>query len=122
MMKRDEDAVQDVLIVVHQKLQTFNPKDTGKFSWWVHSIISRVRKGTARDVIRRREDRYVDEAEYSTGDNSQFQDITALKGDLREIASLLLSGRTIQESAAVLGLKPDSLTKKVRRACPKMAA
>lgn len=122
MMRRDEDAVQDALLVIHEKLPSFRPEDHAKFSWWTRSIISRVRKGSVRDVIRRREDQFADERDYESGSSHEFQDLTTLTDDMREIAVLLLSGFSIQETAVHLKIKPDSLSKKVRRACPRMAA
>jgi DNA-directed RNA polymerase specialized sigma24 family protein len=122
MMRGDEDAAQDALLVIHEKLLSFRPADYAKFSWWTRSIIARVRKGSIRDVIRRREDQFADEMDYEGGSPHEFEDLTILTDDMREIAVLLLLGLSMQEIAKHLQIKPDSLSKKVRRACPKMAA
>jgi len=117
-MTHDEDVAQAVAIVVLTKIDTFVRSDSTAFSRWVRSIISRTRKGAIRDGLRRREDQYMDETEYGS-DTQPFRDLNVLSDGMREIARSLLIGYSIAETAESLGVKPDSITKKVRRACPK---
>ena len=69
-----EDIAQDVAIVVFNKLRSFNPVDHPKFDWWVRSIIARSRKGSARGVLRRREDEFVEDWDFG-GSDTQFLDV-----------------------------------------------
>lgn len=122
MSRHDEDVAQNALVVICSKLATFNPNDAAKFAWWVRSIIARTAKGTIRGQIRRREDQHSEEHDYQPNDETQYRNFSEIPDNLREITVLLTEGYSVSEVAEFLGVRPDSISKKVRRACPKYAA
>lgn len=113
----DDDVAQETCIVVAAKLADFVPMTESSFDHWVRSITSNVRKGEKRKAHRRREDVF-DERQVGKGSNHLFLDLNDCPKAIRDIAAKLIHGHCLEEIAGQLGVKPDSIRRKVARWCP----
>jgi DNA-directed RNA polymerase specialized sigma24 family protein len=114
-MSEDHDVAQEVCLIVLEKIDLFVCSDASAFSRWVRSIVATSRARSAVNVQRRRENEYSDDAEYVMLAPPPFRDLDKVSASLRETAKLLMHGHSVEETAAILGVKPESVTKKVRR-------
>lgn len=114
----DQDAAQDVCLVVISGLDRFCRRGSDSFSKWILSIAKRIRFATIRASIKQCD--HVDYGDLYDDEGSEFQGVISLPSDLQLIAIELLTGDSIKEIASRRGVKPRSIEKKVERACRKM--
>ena len=114
MSGRDEDIAQGAIFVIWNKLDAFNPNDAHKFEWWCRSVIARTRKGAERDVLRRREDEFVEQVHDQNADIA-FVDLSTLTEFQRDVAEDILTGYRLVEIAGRMHMKADTLRQSLRR-------
>ncbi len=113
---RDDDATQDVCIVVLESIACFVAKDDTSFSRWVRSI-ARHRRLRLIPTLRSKLTDEFDEKEHADLTEDDFADLEAAPSSIQHIAWHLLCGESIGDIAAHLNIASRSVQKKVRRAC-----
>ena len=105
-----EDIAQDVALIVFRKLGAFTPQSESSFSFWLSTIMRRERLS-----------RYDDHPHFSSAalpeheqpEYDRYVDISCLPPFMKEAAAYFLLGHTIEETAALMNLKPGTLRKRL---------
>ena len=104
-----EDVAQDIAILVLGKLPEFKPATEASFSHWIAAIMRRKRLSGYRDH-KHISSEALPEPEPAT---EHYQDISELPPGIKEAASYILQGYSIEQSAALMKLKPGTLRKRL---------